>query len=98
MNFSIANENAPGFCTPIEKFPIKKIKFDKKYLSYANTVREEDVNNIVNEFYLEAWEPIFLNPQEFLIDGQHRLAAAKKMGLKYMDVVIIDENIGKQTD
>jgi hypothetical protein len=95
MDFSIVNMSAPGFCSPIAKFPLRKIKFNKKYLSYANPVREEDVNWIVNDFHLEGWEPIFLNPKEYLIDGQHRLAAAKRMGLKFMDVVILDEGKGK---
>lgn len=95
MDFSIVNSNAPGYCEPIRKFPITKIGFDKKYLSYANMVREEDVNSIVNDFYIDAWEPIFLNHQKYLIDGQHRLAAAKRMRLKFIDVVIINENPNK---
>ncbi|MHB1686376.1 MAG: hypothetical protein ACYCVH_03250 [Ignavibacteriaceae bacterium] len=95
LNFSIVNTNAPGYCTPITKFPIEKIKFNRKYLSFANPVREEDVNCIVNDFYIDAWEPIFLNPKNYLIDGQHRLAAAKRLGLEFMDVVIIDEEKGK---
>ncbi|MCE5304695.1 ParB N-terminal domain-containing protein [bacterium] len=44
-----------------------------------------------NDFYLGACEPIFLNSSNYIIDGQHRLATAKTLGLKYMDVVIIDE-------
>lgn len=95
MNFSVVNSATPGFCTPIKKYPIDKIKFNKKYLSFANKVREEDVNWIINDFHIEGWEPIFLNPRYYLIDGQHRLAAAKRMGLKYMDAVIIDEEKGK---
>lgn len=95
MNFSVVNSATPGFCTPIKKYPIDKIKFNKKYLSFANTVREQDVNSIISDFYIDAWEPIFLNPKKYLIDGQHRLAAAKRMGLKYMDAVIIDEEKGK---
>lgn len=94
MNFSTANSTAPGFCTPIKKYPIQKIKLNKKYLSFANLVRENDVNAIVTDFYFYAWEPIFLNPKFFLIDGQHRLAAAKKMGLKFIDIVIIDDKKG----
>lgn len=94
MNFSIVNSNAPGYCTPVIKFPIDRIKFNKKYLSYANKVSEKSVNYIVTDFHLEGWEPIFLNPKNYLIDGQHRLAAAKKMKLKFIDIVIIDEKKG----
>jgi uncharacterized protein (DUF1015 family) len=94
MNFSAVNSRTPGFCTPIKKYPIDKIKFSKKYLAFANTVCDESVNSIVNDFYLDAWEPIFLNPKNYLIDGQHRLTAARKMGLKYLDIVIIDDKRG----
>jgi uncharacterized protein (DUF1015 family) len=96
MNFSVVNNTTPGYCTPIKKYRIDEIKFNKKYLSFANPVREEDVNSIVNDFYIDAWEPIFLNPKHYLIDGQHRLEAAKYMGLKFMDIVIIDEESSKQ--
>jgi len=95
MNFSVVNSTTSGFCTPIKKYPINKIKFNKKYLSFANIVREEDVNSIVSDFYLDAWEPIFLNSKNYLIDGQHRLAAAKRMGLKFLDIVIINEKLSK---
>lgn len=93
MDFSIVNSNVPHYCTPIKKYPIEKIKFHKKFLSFANPVREEDVNYIVNEFYIGAWEPIFLNTKNYLIDGQHRLEAARRMGLKFLDIVIINEKI-----
>jgi len=52
MNFSIVNSTTPGFCTPIKKYPIDKIKFNKKYLSFANNVREGDVNSIASVFIL----------------------------------------------
>jgi len=91
MNFSVVNSTAPGFCTPISKFPISKIKFDKKFLSFTNEVCMKSVKRIVNDFHFEGWEPIFLNPKNYLIDGQHRLSAARQMGLKYLDVVIINK-------
>lgn len=91
LNFSVVNNIVPGFCTPLRKFPIDKIKFNKKYLAYANKIRTKDVEEIVKNFYIEAWEPVFLTPKFYLTDGQHRLTAARKMGLKYIDVVIIDE-------
>lgn len=63
--------------------------------SYANNVGEESVNAIVKDFYIGAWGSIFLNPKNYLIDGQHRLAAAKRMGFKFIDIVIINESKGK---
>lgn len=81
----------PEIFKSIEKYPINKIKVDKRKLSYANDVREKDVDIIVSEFLLEAWEPIFISEEGYLIDGQHRLAAARKMKLKYLDVIQINQ-------
>jgi ParB-like chromosome segregation protein Spo0J len=33
--------------------------------------------------------PILVNTDFFLLDGQHRLQVAKKLGLKYVDVAIV---------
>lgn len=81
----------PMVFKPTDKFPIEEIKIDKKYFSFPNSVREEDVNYMINNFCLEGWEPIMINKNYFLTDGQHRLEAAKRMGLKYIDVIIVDE-------
>jgi ParB-like chromosome segregation protein Spo0J len=75
-----------------DKYPIEKIKFNKKYLPFKNPVRQDTVNSILTEFYVGAWEPIFLNEKGYLIDGQHRLATAKKMKLKYIDVIIVNNS------
>ena len=81
----------PEVFRPIDKYPIRKIKFNKKYLAIPNAIREEDVNYIVNEFNIEGWEPIYINEKGYLIDGQHRLTAAKKMKMDYIDVVLLNE-------
>jgi len=49
------------------------------------------VKRMVNRFYLDAWEPIMINERYFLIDGQHRLMVAKKLGLKYIDAIVANE-------
>lgn len=81
----------PEIFKSIEKYPINRIKVDRKKLAYANDLRESDVDLIVSEFLYEAWEPIFISEEGFLLDGQHRLAAAKKMKLKYLDVIEINQ-------
>lgn len=89
---TIFRENPAGFKIK-NKVEIDKIKIDKKYFSYVNPIYEETIDSIINDFYIDAWEPIWINPEMFLLDGQHRLCAAKKMGLKYIDVVIHDEKM-----
>jgi ParB-like chromosome segregation protein Spo0J len=32
-----------------------------------------------------------INERYFLIDGQHRLMVAKKLGLKYIDAIVANE-------
>ncbi len=74
------------------KVPISKIKVDKKYFAHNNKINPKSVDNIVSEFYLDAWEPITVNQNYYLLDGQHRIASAKRMGLKYIDVLIQNTN------
>ncbi len=80
----------PDIFKPTDRVPIRKIKIDKKRLDYSNDIYEETVNEIINNFHIEGWEPIFITPDFYLSDGHHRLKAAKKMGLKYIDVVIVE--------
>jgi hypothetical protein len=82
----------PDIFKPTNKVPVSKIKIDKKQLSYANEISKNCVVEIINNFHIEGWEPIFISPDYYLIDGQHRLAAARKMKLKFIDVVIIDNH------
>ncbi|ODS38273.1 MAG: hypothetical protein A7315_12690 [Candidatus Altiarchaeales archaeon WOR_SM1_79] len=83
----------PAVFKPVDKVQIDKIKIDKKYFAFPNPISERDVNHIINDFCLEGWEPIYINPDYFLTDGQHRLEAAKRMGLKYIDVIIVNETL-----
>lgn len=67
-----------------DRFPIEKIKRKK----LINKVNMGDVLYMLLNFNKDAWMPITLDKENFLIDGQHRLELAKQMGLKYIDVVI----------
>lgn len=82
----------PKAFKPVNKVEINKIKINSNLFSYNNPIYDETVDSIVNDFYIDAWEPIWVNPEMFLLDGQHRLCAAKKIGLKYIDVIIHDED------
>jgi len=68
----------------IEKFPLRMIKRKK----LKNTLDAGNVLYMLLNFNKEAWMPLTLNEQNFLIDGQHRLELAKQMCLEYVDVVI----------
>ncbi len=68
----------------IEKFPIQDVKRKKLW----NDINFKDVLCMLMNFNKDAWMPITLDREYFLLDGQHRLALAKQMGLEYLDVVI----------
>jgi hypothetical protein len=70
------------------KIQIDKIKVDKALFSHQNEINLADVIFIIENFEIGAWFPIMVNPDFFLLDGQHRLAAAQKMKLKYLDIVV----------
>lgn len=72
----------------VVKVPIEKIRIDKSLFSFQNNVNWKDVEYMIENFDVSAWFPVMVNPDFFLLDGQHRLAAARKMRLKYIDVVI----------
>ena len=81
----------------LPKFEISKIKIDKTRLSYANDISISEVENIAYNFHRSGWEPITIDDEFYLRDGQHRLAAAKLMGLKYIDAFIfVDKPASKE--
>jgi hypothetical protein len=76
----------------IEEFPIGDIKFDKQYLGYPNEINHGEVIEMLVNFDKELWGPIHLNKDNFLLDGQHRLQVAKQLCLKYIDVIVCEED------
>jgi ParB-like chromosome segregation protein Spo0J len=44
-------------------------------------------------FDREAWMPIHLNKDYYLLDGQHRLELARQMGLSFIDIIIQDTEL-----
>lgn len=72
------------FFRVLEKFPIENIKRKNLW----NDMNVHDVLYMLVNFNKDAWMPITLDQDYVLVDGQHRLAVAKQMCLKYIDVVI----------
>ena len=74
--------------TLIERVPLSRISIDKSLFSWQNEVDSSRVEFIQANFNRDFWMPILVNRDYFLLDGQHRLEAAKRMGLQYIDVAI----------
>lgn len=72
----------------IDKVSIKKIKIDKKLFAFQNEVDDDQVTYMINNFEEEVWEPILINSDYYLLDGQHRLRLAFRTGMKYIDVIM----------
>lgn len=71
-----------------EKVAIKDIKIDRSLFAWDNPVYPEQVEFLVTNFNREFWSPVIVNPEIYLLDGQHRLEVARRFGLKYIDIVI----------
>lgn len=78
---------------PHLKIPINHIKVDKSLLTYQNEVSERTVLDMALNFDRELWMPITVNKEYYLLDGQHRLAVAKRLRLNYIDVVVQDTEL-----
>jgi DNA adenine methylase len=85
------------FWTFKEKVSINEIRIDKKLMSFENRILNSTLNNIIYYFDEDFWLPITINKDYFLLDGQHRLEAAKRMNLKYIDVVIENRELLNKT-
>jgi len=72
----------------IDKVRIKKIKVAKKLFDFQNELDDNQVTYMINNFEKEAWEPILINSDYYLLDGQHRLRLTFRTGMKYIDVVM----------
>jgi hypothetical protein len=89
-----SSDVALGTCTKllydlVEKYPIAKIKHNKK--NYFNQLDNNEVLYLCNNFYPFAFEPIVINKQSELKDGQHRLELAKWCGWEFIDVFVEKE-------
>jgi uncharacterized protein (DUF1015 family) len=82
------NPSLNGMFKTVDKVRIQKIKIDKSLFDFQNEVDIGEIDYMVKHFHRGAWYPVMLNQNFYLIDGQHRIAAAKKLGLKYIDVTI----------
>ncbi len=76
-----------------KKFPIKDIKIDRPLMACSNEISPSDVLYMLMNFDKNAWMPITLNQDHYLLDGQHRLELARQMGLEYIDVIIQDTRL-----
>ena len=78
------------YWTPALKFPIEQIKIDKSLFDYQNEVSQSDVLYMLMNFDRNAWAPITINKNHYLLDGQHRMELVRRMGISFIDVVIQD--------
>ena len=71
-----------------EKVSIENIKIDRSLFAWNNPVYPEQVKFLLENFNQEFWSPILVNQNLYLLDGQHRLEVAKQLELKYIDIII----------
>jgi hypothetical protein len=91
---SSALQDHPDIFRLVRRFPIKEIKYDKA--RFHNQLDSIQVRRIVQEFYPDAWQPFWIDPQNNLSDGQHRFHAAKELGIRFVDVIVYDEELDER--
>lgn len=78
----------PTMYRVVEKFPIEKIRRRKM----PNEIDYKEVLYTLMNFYPPVWEPITIDEENYLLDGQHRLAVAGQLCMRYIDVVVRLDN------
>lgn len=71
-----------------KRFPVSKILLKP----LRNKVDRNEVLYMLMNFDKEAWMPVTLDKNYFLIDGQHRLELARQFCMEFIDVVIDNKN------
>jgi hypothetical protein len=71
----------------IEKFPIEKIKTGRELPEHQNEIDYNRISEMWLSFDEKLWEPLLIDTEHHLLDGQHRIKLAKMMGLRYIDVL-----------
>jgi len=61
----------------MKKFLISEVKIDKSKFAYENQISEDTVDKIIHGFDIDFWDPIIIDSENYLRDGQHRLCACK---------------------
>jgi hypothetical protein len=95
LNYIPSPENTKTFYaqhrndwSTVDKVQISNIKIDARLFSYPNKVDLSEVETIIENFDEDRWEPIQVNEDYYLLDGQHRLKVAQRMKLNYIDVIV----------
>lgn len=78
-----------------EQVSIDAIKINRALFSYDNKISTDSVEYMCKNFEHDAWMPVTVSKKMYLLDGQHRIACARKLGLKYIDVIILSEEARK---
>jgi len=75
-----------------EKFLVDKIKIEP-LIDHQIEIDYDRVSNILLNFDQKLWEPILIDDDYYLLDGRHRLEVAKLLRLRYIDVIIENDDI-----
>lgn len=81
-----------GLCEPIwtacRQVVVGGVKIDKSRMDIPNDVDYERVEAMIEHFDRAIWDPIRLDHEGYLLDGQHRLQVCRRKGLLLVDAVV----------
>jgi hypothetical protein len=79
----------------IEKFPIEGIETGRDLSEQQNKIDYNRISEMWDSFDQKLWEPLLIDTEHHLLDGQHRIELAKMMRLRYIDVIIKNDDKAK---
>ncbi|MGI8656962.1 MAG: hypothetical protein ACR2LC_17290 [Pyrinomonadaceae bacterium] len=92
-NYNLFTRFDRPYWTPYRHVSVNKIKIDSSRMSFANSVCEDVVNTIIENFDIDNWLPVMMDNEGYLLDGQHRLEVARRLRLKFIDAIVQDTEL-----
>ena len=86
MEFNSRHKAFETHQKPIYKVPIEQLTRPE---TYPNELDEREAFRILAYFDRSRWEPVYIDTKYNLLDGQHRLWVAKKMGYYFIDAFMM---------
>lgn len=86
---SLGNELGMSVLIPYKELPIDSLKFNSSYQRALETPRWKRISESIKHTGYWPQEVVILNELHEIIDGQHRVVAAKKNGIRAVPVSVV---------
>jgi hypothetical protein len=85
--------------TQITMMNVNEVKIGREYQRNISDRRLKKLAESMEKFGFWQWEPIVVNQDGFVIEGQHRVLAAKAIGIKKIPVSVLNcQSLGEEAE